>query len=208
MSIPDYLNEFENSILTKTKKKIMNNIYSTKFKSTEYSKIYTEKSNLSHSFIEHIITECDKLADKKKSWATNKKFKSFIPFGQLKTIYPILMSYMYNIGNKVVEQKYNLPTWTTQISECNVIKITDNEKNEKMLINNDFNYCIALKKCIITINNTEYNLDIGDGIIFCGKYKFSFSETYFLLNGIKILGGYEFKCEHNIHPNSVHLLQK
>lgn len=201
MSLPIYLKKNDNlNYILNIKKKILNTIYSTKFKSSNYSKIYNFNADFDTNFINYIIKECDKFVDKKNKWPSNKKYKSFVPLGQLKNIDTILTSYMYNIGIKIIEKKYELPKWSLQISEHSIININNDTKYH---INNDYNYCIALKKCVINIDNKKIDLDIGDGLVFCGKYSFTSENTYLLLCGIKIFGGYEAKCDHNIHPNSI-----
>jgi len=201
---PKYLKEFSNiDLIIDIKKSIHNKIYSTQFKSTNYAMIYNFKSELSDIFIDYIISECDKLIKKKKSWMTGIKYKSFVYLSQLKTIDAIINSYIYNVGIKTIEKKYELPKWSLNISELLILNITNNNNN--IALKNDFNYCISLKKSIITIDNKEIILEIGDVLLLCGKHIFTSSETYLLVCGVNMFGGYESKYDHNVHPNMIEL---
>ena len=201
MSLPIYLKSFDNlEKITNIKKNIHDQIYSTMFKKTRFAQIFNFKTDFNINFINSITNECNKFIDKKNNWGSNKKYKSFIPLLQLGIVNTMIISYIYNVGIKIIEKKYELPKWSLHVVEISVINVKD---RDKYLVNNDFNYCIALKKCEITINEKTIELNVGDGIIFCGKYSFSLTDTYFLLCGIKIFGGYTAKCEHNVHPNQL-----
>ncbi len=202
MSFPQYITNFENTEEIKSiKKKIHNQIYSKTFINTEYSNVYTLNSNINQNFIKHIIKDSEKIInDKNGKWLENTKHGSYLPIHALKIINNIYLSYLYGVATKHIEQKYKLPKWCINPYENVILNITNDKKK---LLNNDFNYCLALKTCTITINDIKYELNEGDIIIFSGKYYFCSTETYLLLSGFKIFGGYEAKYEHNAHPNLI-----
>jgi hypothetical protein len=186
------------------KSKVLNVIYSDKLLNSKYSNFYVVKnilpSNICNYYIEEINKNTLKLNTK-----TNMHELSINKI-------PILIPYVKNIINRnilnKIEEKYELLPYQLEIVEIYIMKINNDTSQYKN--NNDFTINIVLNNTegiLLSDNNiiNLNNINIGDVIIYNSnivkQYKNIKNDLFVLCSSIKYMGGYDFKYNHNKHPN-------
>jgi hypothetical protein len=186
------------------KSKVLNIIYSNKLLTSKYSNFHIIKNILPPNICNYYVEEINKNTLKLNP-------KTNINELQINKI-PLLIPYIKNIINRnilnKIEEKYELLPYQLEIVEIYIIKINSDTLQYKN--NSDFTINIILNNTegmLLSDNNiiNLNNVNVGDTIIYNSniekQYKNVKDDLFILCCSVKFMGGYEFKYNHNEHPN-------